>query len=125
MQNLIVTDHCYDGLTKVGEKMINIRDLRIDPNSLGAQKLLVDILPVFEYKDHQRTEKVVGYRYVIALPSHSLEKIGVRIDGKQQMEKPDGYAEVQFDGLELTIYESQGHVQLSAKAQGIMLAKKT
>ncbi len=98
--------------------MINIRDLRIDPNSLGAQKLLVDILPVFEYKDHQRTENVVGYRYVIALPSHSLEKIGVRIDGKQQMEKPDGYAEVQFDGLELTIYESQGHVQLSAKARG-------
>lgn len=105
--------------------MINIRDLRIDPNSLGAQKLLVDILPVFEYKDHQRTENVVGYRYVIALPSHSLEKIGVRIDGKQQMEKPDGYAEVQFDGLELTIYEAQGRVQLSAKAQGIMLAKKT
>ena len=105
--------------------MINIRDLRIDPNSLGAQKLLVDILPVFEYKDHQRTENVVGYRYVIALPSHSLEEIGVRIDGKQQMEKPDGYAEVQFDGLELTIYEAQGHVQLSAKAQGIMLAKKT
>ena len=105
--------------------MINTRDLRIDPNSLGAQKLLVDILPVFEYKDHQRTENVVGYRYVIALPSHSLEKIGVRIDGKQQMEKPDGYAEVQFDGLELTMYEAQGHVQLSAKAQGIMLAKKT
>ena len=77
------------------------------------------------HKDHQRTENVVGYRYVIALPSHSLEKIGVRIDGKQQMEKPDGYAEVQFDGLELTIYEAQGHVQLSAKAQGIMLAKKT
>ena len=105
--------------------MINIRDLRIDPNSMGAQKLLVDILPVFEYKDHQHTENVVGYRYVIALPSHSLEKIGVRIDGKQQMEKPDGYEEVQFDGLELTIYEAQGHVQLSAKAQGIMLAKKT
>ena len=105
--------------------MINTRDLRIDPNSLGAQKLLVDILPVFEYKDHQRTENVVGYRYVIALPSHSLEKIGVRIDGKQQMEKPDGYAEVQFDGLALTIHEAQGHVQLSAKAQGIMLAKKT
>ena len=40
--------------------MINIRDLRIDPNSLGAQRLLVDILPVFEYKDHQRTENVVG-----------------------------------------------------------------
>ena len=101
--------------------MINIRDLRIDPNSLGAQKLLVDILPVFEYKDHQRTENVVGYRYVIALPSHSLEKIGVRIDGKQQLEKPDGYGEVEFEGLELTLYEAQGHVQMTAKAQGIVL----
>lgn len=76
--------------------MINIRELRIDPDSLGEKKLLVDIMPTYEYRDHQRTENVVGYRYIIALPSHSLEKIGVRIDGKQQLEKPDGYAEVEF-----------------------------
>lgn len=71
--------------------MINIRELRIDPDSLGEKKLLVDIMPTYEYRDHQRTENVVGYRYIIALPSHSLEKIGVRIDGKQQLEKQNGY----------------------------------
>lgn len=101
--------------------MINIRELRIDPDSLGEKKLLVDIMPTYEYRDHQRTENVVGYRYIIALPSHSLEKIGVRIDGKQQLEKPDGYAEVEFEGLELTLYEAQGHMQMTAKAQGIVL----
>lgn len=101
--------------------MINIRELRIDPDSLGKDKLLVDIIPVYEYRDRQRTDNVVGFRYVVALPSHSLEKIGVRIDGKQQVEKPDGYAEVEFEGLELTLYEVQGHVQLTAKAQGIVL----
>ena len=36
--------------------MLNIRDLRIDPASLGAKKLLVDIVPVYEYKNNQRTD---------------------------------------------------------------------
>ena len=30
--------------------MLNIRDLKIDPASLGAKKLLVDIVPTYEYK---------------------------------------------------------------------------
>ena len=35
--------------------MLNIRDLRMDPASLGGKKLLVDILPAYEYKDGRRT----------------------------------------------------------------------
>jgi len=62
--------------------MINIRDLRIDPASLGAKKLLVDIVPVYEYKNNQRTDEVVAHRYIVALPELRLEKIGVKIDGK-------------------------------------------
>ena len=96
--------------------MLNIRDLRIDPASLGAKKLLVDVAPAYEYKDGKRTDTVTGYRYIVALPAHSLEKIGVRIDGKQLMEKPEGFIEVEFADLEVTAYESQGHVQLTAKA---------
>ena len=61
--------------------MLNIRDLRIDPASLGTKKLLVDVAPAYEYKDGKRTDTVTGYRYIVALPAHSLEKIGVRIDG--------------------------------------------
>ncbi len=104
--------------------MLKVRDLRIDPASLGAKKLLVDIAPAYQYDNGKRTDNVTGYRYIIALPAHSLEKIGVRIDGKQLMEKPEGFAEVEFSDLEVSAYESQGHVQLTAKATGISAAKK-
>ena len=104
--------------------MLNIRDLLIDPASLGGRKLLVDILPAYEYKDGRRTDTVTGYRYMVALPDHQLEKIGVKIEGKQLLEKPEGYAEVEFTGLELTVYEAQGHAQVSARASGVSLVPK-
>ena len=104
--------------------MLNIRDLRIDPASRGTKKLVVDVAPAYEYKDGKRTDTVTGYRYIVALPAHSLEKIGVRIDGKQLMEKPEGFIEVEFADLEVTAYESQGHVQLTAKATGISTVRK-
>lgn len=62
--------------------MLNIRDLRIDPVSLGAKKLLVDIVPAYEYKDGKRTDTLTGYRYVVALSEHALEKLSVKIDGQ-------------------------------------------
>lgn len=102
--------------------MINLRDIEIAPRSLGQRMLLVDIAPAYEYKDGRRTDKLVGYRYIVALPEHGLEKISVRIeDTSPPMEKPDGYAEVEFTGLKVGLYESQGHVQITAKATGIHL----
>ena len=101
--------------------MISIRDIRIDPASVGKVKLLVDVIPVFEYKDKVRTDVILGYRYVVALPQLAYEKLGVRIDGPQLLEKPETAAEVEFSGLELTAYESQGHTMISAKATGVTL----
>ena len=103
--------------------MLNIRDLKIDAAAtLGSKKLLVDVVPVYEYKDNQRMNKVVAHRYVVALPERAFEKIGVRIDGPQLMENPDGYVEVIFHGLELAAYESGGKVNIIAKATGISQA---
>jgi len=102
--------------------MLNIRDLRIDPASLGEKMLLVEIIPAYEYKDGKKTETIGGYRYVVALPKHNLEKISVRIDGEQLMDKPEGFAEVEFENLEVGAYEKNGFVQFSAKATGISLA---
>ena len=83
--------------------------------------LLVDITPAYEYKDGRRLDTVTGYRYIVALPEHGLEKLGVKIDGKQLLDKPDGFAEVEFDGLEVFAYEAQGKTQISARATGITL----
>lgn len=101
--------------------MLNIRNLKIDPTSLGEKMLLVDITPAYEYKDGRRLDTVTGYRYIVALTEHGLEKLGVKIDGKQLLEKPDGYAEVEFTGLEVFAYEAQGKTQISARATGITL----
>ena len=101
--------------------MLNIRNLKIDPTSLGEKMLLVDITPAYEYKDGRRLDTVTGYRYIVALPEHGLEKLGVKIDGKQLLEKPDGFAEVEFTGLEVFAYEAQGKTQISARATGITL----
>ena len=99
--------------------MLNLRDLKIDNSSLGQKKLLVEVVPAYEYKDKQRTDKITGYRYVVCLVEHHLEKLSVRIDGEQCMEQPDGFVEVDFDGLEVSAYESQGKVQFTAKAADI------
>ena len=101
--------------------MLNIRNLKIDPTSLGEKMLLVDITPAYEYKDGRRLDTVTGYRYIVALPEHGLGKLGVKIDGKQLLEKPDGFAEVEFDGLDVFAYEAQGKTQISARATGIQL----
>ena len=102
--------------------MLNIRDLRIDPASLGEKKLLVEIIPAYEYKDGVKTNNIIAHRYVVALSKHNLEKIGVRIDGEQLMDKPEGFAEVEFENLEVFAYEMRGNVQISAKATDIRLA---
>ena len=99
--------------------MLNIRNLKIDVASLGEKKLLVEVVPAYEYKDTQRTDNITGYRYVVCLVEHQLEKLSVRIDGPQRMEQPEGFVEVEFDGLEVSGYESQGKVMFTAKAADI------
>ena len=101
--------------------MLNLRDLRIDNASLGKSMLLVEVVPTYAYQEGKRTDSITGYRYVVCLVEHHLEKLAVRIDGAQQMEQPEGFVEVKFEGLEVTAYEIQGKIQFSAKAKSIRL----
>lgn len=113
-------------LMKEGITMALIKNLKIDVKSLGRQKWLVDVIPVAEFVGGQRTDKVVGYRYVVALPAHGFEKLGIKIAGDQLLKIPDGeeYIPVEFEGLDIRIYESSGHAQLSATATGIHVVKE-
>lgn len=102
------------------EIMLSIRDVKIDVASLGAKKLLTDVQPAYEYKDGKRTDTITGYRYEVALVSHNLDKLSVRIDGKQIMEAPEGGSvEVEFTGLDVGAYQKDNQVFFSAKATGI------
>ena len=102
---------------------MKLTDLMISPKSLGDKLWLVDVSPAYEYQNNKRTDNILGYRYSIAMPEHGLDKIDVHIDGQQQMEAPDGYVDVRFDGLEVFIYWSKAKAayQVGAKAAGIHL----
>ena len=100
---------------------MKITDLIIDNRSLGNKLWLVDVAPAYEYQNNRRTDTILGYRYTVAMPEKGLDKINVRIDGKQLMDAPNGYVEVVFEGLEVFIYWSQGQPQVGARATGIRL----
>ena len=99
--------------------MMKLRDMWFDNACLGKKKLLVEVVPAYEYKGKERTDTITGYRYVACLVDHHLEKLNVRIDGPQLMAQPDGFVEVEFEGLEVRGYEAQGKLQFTAKATGI------
>lgn len=106
--------------------MLNFKNLKIDEKSLGTKKVLTGVAPINAYTNNKRTDEVVGYRYTVALPKHSFEKLGVKIEGKQLMEAPaEGYAEVDFENLEVGLYELNGKIQVSARATGIAPVRKT
>lgn len=103
-----------------GVNMLKITDLLIDPRSLGNKFWLVSTSPAVEYKDNRRTDNVTGYRYSVCLPEKGLEKINVKIEGKQLMEAPEsGYVEVNFTDLEVFIYWQNGQPNVGARAKGI------
>lgn len=105
--------------------MFRIQDLIISPKSLGSELLLVDVSPAFAYKDNRRTDTVTGYRYTVCAMEKGMEKINVKIDGPQLMEKPDSYVKVRFEGLEVFVYWANGNYNVGARATGISLANKT
>ena len=105
--------------------MLNIRDVRIDPVSLGKVMLLVEVKPIQEFKDDKPTGVVLGFKYVVCLPEHRLERVTVKIEGDQLMEDPkDGAVQVEFTELEVAAYQDKyKQIQFAAKATGITLVE--
>lgn len=58
--------------------MINLKDLIVDPKSLGSPLMLVEPpRPKFEYVKNQRTDHQEGWVYTLLAPGLSYEKISV------------------------------------------------
>lgn len=103
------------------ENVLNITDVIIDARkTLGTQMLLVDVRPVFEYKNGKKSDNITGYKYEICLPERMFEKISVKILGSQRIEKPEcGSCEVDFVNLELYIYWMANTYHIGARASDI------
>lgn len=101
---------------------MKITDIIIAPPQLGKQVLAGGRVTGLRAQG----QPADGYRHRLSLRRRPAGKgdgkINVRIDGKQLLDPPDGYAEVCCTGLEVFIYWSNGQPQVGAKASGIHLA---
>lgn len=105
--------------------MIDLRNLSIDSEgTLGDTLMLVDVTPYYLYDNNGvKTGTIGGFRYTVACPKLALEKVSVKIEGEQRLDKPEkDYPKVVFSDLELSLYWSKQGYQVSAKAKDIMLA---
>lgn len=98
---------------------MKITDVIIDPRTLGKKLLLVDVSPYYAYIDNKKTDTIEGYRYTVALPDRAFEKVAIKIKGEAQMDNPDTYIDVSFEGLELFIYWRNNEPTLGVRAQSI------
>lgn len=104
---------------------MQITNLKLNANCVGKKMLLVDVVPCYIYKDGHRTNEIEGYRYVVALPDVGFDKLGVKIEGQQLIEKPDSYIDVSFEGLELFVYWRSGSYDVGATASGIKVKERS
>ena len=101
--------------------MLKLTELDIMPSSLGSKLWLVDVRPAVVYVNGQRTDTISGYRYTVALPEKGLDKIDIKIDGKQLMDAPNGFVEVRFDDLKVFLQWYNKDYRVAGSATGIHL----
>lgn len=100
--------------------MIKLSDLIIDPKSIGATAILVEVSPWHEYDNNKKKiSPAIGTRYVCALPKLGMEKIGVKIKGEAKLKLSDNLQFVKFANLELKAYLINGQITVNATADDI------
>lgn len=72
--------------------------------TLGNDTRLCDVRPYYEYIDGNKTDKILGYAYVIICPGLLYSKVDVKIPGSQLLTS-DSYGHiVQFANMHVSIY---------------------
>lgn len=112
-------------LRKAKVIIMKITNLKLNAASVGKKMLLVDVTPCYVYANGQRTNEIEGYRYVVVLPEMEFDKLGVKINGEQLIEKPDSYVDVTFEGLDVFIYWRAGTYEVGATATAIKVKERS
>lgn len=104
---------------------MQITNLKLNANCIGKKMLLVDVVPCYIYTNGQKTNEIEGYRYIVALPDVGFDKLGVKIEGQQLIEKPESYVDVSFEGLQVFIYWRAGTYEVGATATAIKVKERS
>lgn len=97
-----------------------VKDLAINPYDLLGSTLLTDVSPYHKYVNGMPTDDIEGHNYNVALPSHRLNKLNVKISGASKMERPTEFVEVTFTDLEIYFYmDKSEQIHIGARATDI------
>lgn len=83
-----------------------MKQVIVDPATLGAKLRLCGVRPYYEYIDKQRTDNLLGYTYTVTCSGFAGDKMDVKIPGKQLVGEDALDRLVRFAGLQVGIYPS-------------------
>lgn len=81
-----------------------IKQVVVDPATIGDRLRLCGVRPYYEYIDGQRTNNRVGYTYTVTCSALHGERLDIKIPGKQMLSEEDYDSLLKFDGLRVGIY---------------------
>lgn len=96
-----------------------MKQVIVDPATLGAKLRLCGVYPYYEYIDGRRTDNLLGYSYTVTCSGFSGDKLSVKIPGKQLLSTDALDKLVRFSGLQVGIYPSYVKGQHGIDAVGI------
>lgn len=99
---------------------MTITSLPIAAEMLLKGAMLVNVLPVQEYKDGRKTDTIVGYKYVCVLPGAQYDKAAIKVlNSKKMIEVEDSAIPVKFIDPVAKIYAINGVYDVAISAAGI------
>lgn len=105
--------------------MFDIKNINLNwDNFAGSGRAIVtDVKTAYEYKDGQRTDKVVGLKVTVVFPSMRYNDLTVTVADPVDrlstlLDKGDPLY-VEFTGFKARIYTMNGRTGISAKAESV------
>ena len=94
----------------------------------GGPMVLTDVKPGYEYKDGQRSDKVVSLKVAVVFPSNGYDTQTVavadtvdRLSAALSKATPEHPVYVAFKGFKARVYVMNGRAGVSAKADSVQI----
>lgn len=90
----------------------------------GGPMILSAVYPAYEYKNRERTDKVVGLKVTVVLVGNDYNKLTVTVSDpidtlSAVLKKAKDPVYVNFDGFAAKIYKMDGKMGVSVKADSV------
>ena len=109
---------------------MQLKNLALTPENFtnGGPMVLTDVKTGYEYKDGQRTDKVVGLKVTVVFPSNGYDTQTVtvadtvdRLSAALSKATPEHPVYVTFKGFNARVYVMNGRPGVSAKADSVQI----